>query len=170
MTDTLSPDQIRLLKLPFAASEHRFTPQGQVYLIKQAIRQRIDLVDPGWQLLTPELIMHGEGVVVLRGALVICGVERYNVGTGIIQQAKPNEKTGEINTFLQSQFVAKAYKTAASDLLPRCALEFGVGAYLKAEAVSRIRTPEALASWLKNLPQPPGANGKSELAQQMAGK
>ena len=154
----LTSEQIRILELPFAPQDHRFTPNGNVYIAKHAIRRRLNMVDPAWQLGRPALVSQSERVIVLSGSLIICGVTRHNVGAGVIQETKLDKETGEVKFYVQAQNEMRAYKTAASDLLPRCAQEFGVGAYLKAEAVKNLRDTNSLERWLKTLPAPP--NGR----------
>lgn len=123
----LTEEQIRQLKRPFAAHEHRFV-NGNPYLLKEAIRERLNEVDPGWMNTPPELLDVHECVVVVRGGLTVCGVTRFDEGTGIFQTTR---KGKPLEGFDLSREQSKAYKTAMSDLLPRCAGQFGIGAYLR---------------------------------------
>lgn len=94
----LTQEQIAALERRFQPAEHKFV-NGNVYLTKTAIRRRLNEVDPGWELSEPELISEAGGIVVLRAGLTIDGVTRHALGTAVIQIAKPNEKTGEINEY-----------------------------------------------------------------------
>lgn len=157
---TLSETQIKLLANPFRLEDHAFTPKKHPYLRKAAIRRRLDEVCPGWSSTEPKLLYHYGNVVVLTGGLTLGGETRYGVGTGIIQELK----TGEENQYKADQNVARAFKIAASDIVPRAALEFRVGWYLKelpkdANGNSTITNSQQLAAHLKTLetftPPPP---------------
>lgn len=136
----LTPEIQKLLKKPFRLDEHRFL-QGNPYILKQAIRDRLDAADPGWSTTPPEIVnLHGDSII-LRGGLTVCEVTRYALGAGIILSTRKRTHKDEHNKDvveivpLEGYDLAreqnKAYKTADADLLPRCAVEFGVGAYLK---------------------------------------
>lgn len=124
----LSDRRLAELKEPFTFAEHGFYLH-KPYILKSAIRSRLHLVDPEWSLTEPEVVTVHEDVVVMRGALVISGVKRFGVGTGNILRAD-SDGVAFTGSKLAAQ-VAKAYKQAASDILPRAALEFGLGNYLK---------------------------------------
>lgn len=157
--------QQRLLELPFPASAHGFV-NGNVYLLKDAIRVRLNGVDPQWSQTPPQLVSETRDVVTMVGGLTVAGVTRWGIGTGIIQQLEPRrgKNPGELvepSPFEIARTVAKAHKTAASDLLPRAALEFGIGAYLK-RMPRGTKTPEMLADWLDNITPHWAYNGGGE--------
>jgi hypothetical protein len=64
--------------------------------------------------------------------------------------------------------ISKAHKTAQSDLLPRCAADWNIGAYMREAAMKNITTPTLLDRHLKQLMtewdarQHWAANGKGE--------
>lgn len=129
----LTPDKQRLLEYPFSLEEHGFL-QGNPYIRKDAIRQRLTKVDPHWTNTPPQLLAHDGDVITLVGGLTVFNDTRYAIGVGLIISTSKNKATGEITPVEPYQLAretAKAMKTAQSDLLPRCALEFGVGGYLK---------------------------------------
>jgi len=149
---TLNPSHLRQLRAPFAVSEHGFV-NNNPYIKKSAIRQRLTLVDPAWQLGQPQLVTATDDLVVMSVPLTVLGVTRWGLGTGIIQRTKKvTDADGVIRTdpltgFDLARMIAKAYKTAASDGLPRAAVEFGVGEYLK-DVPKSVRNEAALARWL----------------------
>jgi hypothetical protein len=162
--------QQRVLEMPFPLSAHGFV-NGNVYLLKDAIRTRLTGVDPEWTQTPPQLISESGDVVTYAGGLAVAGVLRWGLGTGIIQQLEPRrgKNAGEMvdpSPFEIARTVAKAHKTAASDLLPRCALEFGIGAYLK-RMPKGTKTPEALASWLDGIAPHWAYNGGGERVNQL---
>lgn len=157
--------QQRLLEQPFPLSAHGFVG-GNAYLLKEAIRARLNAVDPAWTMTSPQFVRATGDVVLYNGGLVVAGVMRWGLGTGIVQQLEPRRgKTpGELvdpSPFEIARTVAKAHKTAVSDLLPRCALEFGVGAYLK-RMPRGTKTPEQLADFLDGLAPHWAYNGGGE--------
>lgn len=146
----LSEKQILELQRPFAFAEHGFN-QKNPYILKSAIRARLNRLTPGWQLLQPELVAVDGDVVVMRGGLQIGDVKRYGVGTGIILRA---DSDGAIfNGAKLAGMIAKAYKSAASDILPRAALEFGMGEYLKDKPKNINK--DNFAEWLVKISAPP---------------
>lgn len=156
----ITNEQAALLSRPFSVEEHSFRKGAGWYIEKSAIRRRLHQVDPRWSISAPELITHDGDVVVMRGALTLLGVTRADIGTGIVQHAAPDKDTGEINPITEALFLAKAYKSAAADLLPRCALKFGIGSYLKSipKDVNRSDNPGALRKWLDSFqPAQPAA-------------
>lgn len=161
----IEPWQQRQLEQPFPLSAHGFV-NGNVYLLKDAIRTRLTGVDPAWTQTPPQFLSEMGDVVTYAGGLAVCGVVRWGIGTGIIQQLEPRrgKNPGEMvdpSPFEISRMVAKAHKTAASDLLPRCAVEFGVGAYLR-RMPRGTKTPEALSTWLDSLAPHWAYNGGGE--------
>lgn len=145
-----------LLEKPFDLDDHLWL-QGNPYLKKDAIRRRLTFVDPHWSLTEPRVLAQDGDLIVLTATLTVLGSARSNVGTGVIQHAAPDTKTGEINAFNEAKLLAKAYKSAASDLLPRCAQQFGVGWYLlnldKAQK-AKLGTPAGLRDYLDSLMHP----------------
>lgn len=143
----LTEQQIVLLEKAFDLDEHDFT-DGKVYIRKSAIRRRLFRVDPAWSLGAPEFVMMaGEDVAVMRGALTICGVTRHGLGTGRIDRKAGGKDLEGVS--LNNQII-KAFKAAASDILTRAALEFNVGAYLKDKP--RDVKEANFAAWLAKLP------------------
>lgn len=131
-------DQQELLSKPFEAHEHGFK-NGNCYIRKSAIRRRLSLVDPHWKLTEPEFICVDGDVVIMRGGLTVCGITRYQIGSGIIQRKSEGKTNKEgkyeegkpLEGYALASQVAKAYKSAATDILARAAVEFNIGAYLK---------------------------------------
>lgn len=148
----LNEKQIAELGKPFDLKEHGFV-QKNPYILKSAIRNRLNRIAPGWRLGAPELLTVDGDVVVMRGAMSIGDITRYGVGTGAILRA---DSDGAVftGTKLMAQ-IAKAYKSAASDILPRAALEFGIGEYLK-DKPKGIKEPD-FAAWLTKLTADPNA-------------
>lgn len=124
----LSDKQITELQEPFKFNEHGFL-QKSPYILKSAIRNRLNRVVPGWQTAAPEIVVVDADLVVMRGALIIGDTKRYGVGTGIILRA--DSKGVLFDGAKLAGMKVKAYKQATSDVLPRAALEFGIGQYLK---------------------------------------
>lgn len=149
---TLTLDPWQFLASPFAFDEHDFL-QGNPYIQKQAIRARLNRVDPRWSISPPVLVTVADDVVVMSATLTLLGASRGNVGTGKIQHPTP-DKDGVINAYTAAGLLAKAIKQAASDCLPRCAEQFGVGTYLKGlskEQAAQIKTPAGLKRYLDSL-------------------
>ncbi len=149
----LTNEQIKLLEKPFEAHEHGFVQQNP-YILKSAIMGRLSEVDPGWHTTTPVLIGVQDDVVLMEGGLTISDVTRHAIGTGIItRHIKDKNNIGEIielSIFEQQRQVSKAMKTAQSDLIPRCAALFGIGAYLRERKRNQPLDeclPEALNVW-----------------------
>jgi hypothetical protein len=118
----LSEKQIAELGKPFELKEHGFYLK-MPYILKSAIRARLNRIVPGWILLPPELIAHDEDVIVMRGGIQIGDVKRYAVGTGIVLRATSDGVV--FDGAKLAGMISKAYKQATSDILPRAALEFG---------------------------------------------
>lgn len=131
----LSRPEVYELMLPFAPSEHGFTPVGggQVpYIKKSAIERRFHRVVPGWELRNIYHITTQNDVVVMGGAILLSGQEFAGVGTAVVQRyTKVNGQQVEVGPYELARNTAKAFKQAASDLLPRCASVAGVGWYLR---------------------------------------
>ncbi len=147
----LTPEQEALLRRPFSAHEHGFV-NGRPYIRKDAIRRRLSYVDPGWQTLAPTVLSMADDTVVLTGALIVCGVVRYDIGTGIIIRYGRDNKA-ELPPYEIARNGVRAFKTAASDLIPRCAVQFGVGEYLK-NVPRNVVDERTLAEWLRSLNGP----------------
>lgn len=155
---------------PFLPEEHGFVGgddenSGNAYILKSALRRRLTEIDKKWRLGTPQLMAVDADLVVMTGELIVEGASRCAVGTGKIATTKnvkdsngrnvKDTKTGQTVTEPLSLFELtreknKAYKSAASDLLPRLCLEYNIGAYLK-EMPKTIRTRAALVKWLDGL-------------------
>ncbi len=153
----LTFEQMILLEKPFAVSEHDFV-RGNVYLKKSAIRKRLNAVDAGWSNTEPQLVSFSDDVIVLRGGLTVGGVTRYALGRGIVGRFRKDYQTRqvtELSGFDLAREITKAYKSADSDLLPRCAVLFGVGSYLKdiprQEGKSTVTNPQQLEAWIRTL-------------------
>jgi hypothetical protein len=158
-TDTgLTPEQEALLRRPFSAHEHGFV-NGRPYIRKDAIRRRLSFVDPAWQTLAPTVLSMADDTVVLTGALIVCGVVRYDIGTGIIMRYGRDGKS-ELPAYEIARNNVRAFKTAASDLIPRCAVQFGVGEYLK-NVPRNVADERSLAEWLRSI----NAQGQQTQAQ-----
>lgn len=130
---------------PFAAHEHGIKPGGGAYILKTAIEKRLYKVAPGWEMSQPTLITVQGDVVVMSASLKIEGQSHGAIGTGIIKHSKDG------NSATDAQFVSTAFKTASSDCLPRAALLFGLGWYLKVipEAwKERVKNKEGLSMYL----------------------
>lgn len=150
----LNTEQIKLLEKPFEKDEHGVV-QNNPYILKSAIRRRLWQVDPNYQLGAPELVTHDQDVIVLRGTLTIGDVTHYGVGTGLIIRTRKDEKTGEVfdlPLYDIARNMAKAYKQAASDILPRAAVQFNCGAYLAEKP--KGMSLDALLAKLNGKPQP----------------
>ncbi len=150
-----------ILEEPFQVEEHDWK-DGQIYLRKDAIRCRLTEADPRWELSQPTIVNVHDDVVVMTASLMVAGISRAGIGTGIIQHAKIDPKTGESNRNVEATLLAKAYKSAASDCLPRAALEFNVGWYLRHlsdQAKQWVKTREGLQKYLASLSKHWALNG-----------
>jgi len=155
----MKPEQQELLAKPFEAHEHGFK-NGNCYIRKSAIRRRLSQVDPQWKLTEPEFICVDGDVVIMRGGLTVCGITRYQIGSGIIQRKSEGKTNKEgqyeegkpLEGYSLASMVAKAYKTAATDILSRAAVEFNVAGYLKdASKEDRPRDQSSLSALLNKL-------------------
>lgn len=154
----MNTEQIKQLEKPFNLDEHRFL-QGNPYILKQAIRRRLSEVDPAWSTTPPEVVGVHNDSIILRGGLTVCSITRYSIGTGIvISTRKRTHKDSDGKEIVEimplehyelAREQNKAYKAADSDLLPRCAVEFGVGAYLKDRP--RGQSEGEFPQWLNSL-------------------
>lgn len=143
---TLTDKQQRALGQPFELNEHGFVNKNP-YIKKYAIQRRLNRVAPGWSLLAPEVITVTDDFIAMKAAIQIGDAVRWGLGTGIIQK-----KTYEGEDFSPTQLVAStanAYKKAARDCLPRAALEWGIGAYLR-EKPTNIKEA-GFAAWLQSV-------------------
>lgn len=158
------------LTRPFALKEHGLKPQregdtgGQPYLLKTALERRLYTVAPGWEIGAPQLITVQGDVVVMSATMTIEHQTMGALGTGTIKHSKDSIPA------VDAQFVATAYKTASSDLLPRCALMFGLGWYLKvipADWKKRVLTWDGLADYLATV-QASWENANADLLRAIA--
>ncbi len=150
-----------ILEEPFDVEEHDWK-DGQIYLRKDAIRRRLTEADPRWELSPPAIVNVHDDVVIMTASLIVAGISRAGIGTGVIQHAKIDPKTGEVNRTVEANLLAKAYKSAASDCLPRAALEFNVGWYLRHlsdQAKQWVKTREGLQKYLASLNKHWALNG-----------
>lgn len=141
----LTPEQETALRRPFQPYEHGFV-NNRPYIRKDAIRRRLSTVDSGWSISPPQVVAQVNDVVVLTAALTVGDVPRFDVGTGIIQTTGRDNKS-ELPPYEIARNTVRAFKTAASDLLPRCAIQFGVGEYLK-DVPKKVVDERTLADWL----------------------
>ncbi len=158
-------EKFQALEVPFALDEHDWL-QGNPYIKKDAIRRRLNSVDPRWSLSEPQLVAVQGDIVVMSSALTVLGSIRSNIGTGLIQHAAP-DKDGVVSAYNEGKLLAKAYKAAASDLLPRCAQQFNVGWYLlnmSKGTKKLVETPAGLKRYLDSLAAAPhwAKNGGGE--------
>jgi hypothetical protein len=156
----LTEEQIRQLAKPFRFEDHVYAKGKTIYIKKSAIRRRLSQVDPNWSLTEPELIGVVDNIVVVRGGLTVAGVTRYEFGAALISQTKRNgsQKVDLTPDELLRERL-KAIKYAVSDVLPRCAIEFNCGAYLKdmtsdernSFVVDDAFMPDRFRKWLAGL-------------------
>lgn len=157
-------DFLAILERPFALDEHGFV-NGNPYIRKNAIRHRLTEVDPSWTISEPEIMAMTDEVVVMRGTLTVNGVTRAAVGSATIlrhQRIEHKDQPDEyipLNPVEQTRQVSKACKAAASDIIARAALEFGIGVYLKeipkGKNDPKINNFDALERYLKTLTPTP---------------
>lgn len=125
----LSEQNVVTLAKPFDLAEHGFK-NGNPYIRKSAIRRRLSKVDLLWTISAPEFVaLAGDDVVIYRGSITVHGVTRWGLGSGIIQRTDADKKA--LEGYGLAKNIAKAHKEAATDILARAAVEFGVGNYLK---------------------------------------
>lgn len=162
----LTDEQIQELEKPFRLEEHRFKGKTP-YIMKDAIRHRLDKVVPGWSMTAPEFVMEMNDVIVFRGGMTICGDTRWATGTGTIQRYLKDKDTHEFieqNPEAIARETVKAVKTADSDLLPRCASKWGIGDYLRnmtAAERGQVSDMNGLKKFLDGLnkPKPAASTG-----------
>ncbi len=153
----LTEQQIHDLAEPFYPSEHGWV--NAPYLLKSAIMQRLNQIDPAWSISQPTVMYQSDEIVVLSANLTVCGITRAGVGTGIILRTKTDKTTKEvlpIEGFELLKSISKAWKAATSDLLPRAATNFGVGAYLR--NVPKNLTQPMFNDWVKKIRADYGQN------------
>jgi hypothetical protein len=165
---TLTAAHTAILEAPFRANEHRFDASNNLYLDKEAIRRRLSLVDPHWMQSEPHLASETADLVSLSATITLGGATRSALGVAIVNRWKSiddkqpdgstKKKRIEIDGYDLARAKRLAYKYADADLLPRIAMQFGVGAYLKEPAVKAIKTEKQLAEFLAKLPPPPDAH------------
>lgn len=146
--------QRAFLAKPFAPGEHGFVNKN-VYLKKSAIRRRLSGAGE-WHLSEPALISATERLVVMSATLTLDGESRAGVGTGVVITTSTDKATGEIlplSDDMIARNTGKAFKTAASDILPRAAMMFGIGDYLRD---AKITNEAELKKLLSALPPAPG--------------
>lgn len=137
-----------LLQKTFPAEAHFFRKIEQrgkelffAYLTEEYITERLDSVDPAWELMVVNAYRTpAAGVCIVR--LVIKGVTRDGVGQHPIETI---EKTG--------REVGEVEKSAATDALRRAARQFGIGRYLLF-VPGHVTTVEQLKPWLVDYQRP----------------
>lgn len=135
-----------LAEMPFEIREHAFIKE-QVYIQKWAIRQRLTKMDPRWYQTRPIVTMMDEhDIATATISIVVNGVERFGTGVGIIQ--RKDSKGNDYSGFALARSIAKAVKSAVSDALPRAALEFNIGWYLRLLSAKTIRNEESLKKFI----------------------
>ncbi len=144
---SLTPEQETALRKPFQVAEHGFV-NGKPYLKKDAIKRRLSQVDPGWQMGAPSVVAVDEDLVTLTAALIVADVARHALGAGVIQRVDRDGK--DVGIYELGRNKLRAYKTADSDLIARCAMQFGVGEYLKA-VPKTVKDERTLHDWLLSL-------------------
>lgn len=146
---------LQQLEKPFAFEDHGIIRKkdqtiDNVYLLKEAIRRRMSLIDPQWSTGAPELVGIQGDVVVMRGTLTLLGATRTAMGTGKITRTRQyDNKRVEIEGYELAREESKAIKAAVSDLLPRLATEWNIGSYLRSMPKT-IKTDADLKQWLSN--------------------
>lgn len=146
---------------PFLPEEHGFVggdnpDSGNAYILKSALRRRLTEIDKKWRLGTPQLMAVDSDLVVMTGELIVEGASRTGVGTGKILNMKAVRENGKVTgyepvaPFELTREKNKAFKSAASDILPRACLEYNIGAYLK-EKPKHVTNRAMLTKWLADL-------------------
>lgn len=143
----LTQQNLITLESPFELAEHAFKGTA-VYLKKQAIKRRLSLVDMLWRLGPAEFVFTGDDIVTYRAELTIAGVSRWGLGGSIIQRKDAEGR--DLEGYNLARNVLKAHKEAVTDILPRAALNFGVGAYLR-DMPKDIKNPDRLKQHLADL-------------------
>lgn len=142
-----------LFDKPFALDEHGFVKGVGFYILKSALHRRLREIDPRYRTTPPEMMLMDDDMVMMRGGLTILGETRYALGTGKIDRVKwDTDKKMEI-PLTASEIVRnklKAVKSAASDLLPRGAQQFGIADYMR-DVPKEARTKEEFPKWLAHL-------------------
>jgi hypothetical protein len=137
---------------PFAFEEHGFIKKkdsndiDSIYILKDAIRRRLMLIDPHWTTGTPALMGIQGDVVAMTGTLTFLGAQRSAIGTGKIQSTNYGKP---VEGFALAREVSKAIKSAGSDTLPRLATEWNIGSYLR-QLPKTITTEATFKAWLEN--------------------
>lgn len=120
----LTHENMDFLKSRFKADQHEFL-QGNAYITEAAITDRIEAIDPSWELRIQRIDPRpSEGetkglIVTVQASMTINGVTRDGVGMAVVS-LKKDGKT-EAN---------EAEKSAATDAMKRAARLFGIGRYL----------------------------------------
>ena len=155
---TLTAEQQARLEAPFKLEEHRYDASGNIYLDKAAIRRRIFQIDPNWSQSLVVESARTANTIALTSTITICGTSRSALGVAIINRWKKGEggKKIELEDYDLARAEKLAYKSADSDLLPRIALQFNIGTYLRANG---IKNESALKEFLaKSAPAPVAAH------------
>lgn len=160
MSETLTSEDLQVLKAHFEADEHEFL-QGKVYLKEFAITERIEQLDPAWGFKINSIKWRrnaGLGdknayTVTVHATMTIKGVSRDNTGMAVVSRTNQytDNKTGEKKGGDSES--NEAEKSATTDALKRCARLFGIGRYML--NMSGVKNMNALRQWLgqSNSPQ-----------------
>jgi hypothetical protein len=175
-------DLLRQCEKPFTFEEHGIIKKkdgniDSVYLLKDAVRRRMSQIDPHWTTGVPQLMGIQGDVVAMTGAMTFLGGQRAAIGTGKITSSKRDDKQNtrvEIEGYELAREVSKAMKSAVSDLLPRLATEWNIGAYLrqmpraiKTEAEFKGWLAGQMAAWEQRYTTHWASNGKGQLFWQL---
>lgn len=133
MTETLTAEDIKTLKRPFAAKHHEFL-NGLAYIGEALVTARIEEVDPAWQFEITS-VNRSNDIVTVQARLRIKNVTRDNVGMAKVIASKSGSEANE------------AEKSAATDALKRCARLFGIGRYLLT-LPDNVKDTASLERWL----------------------
>ncbi len=153
----LTREDVQTLTAPFTASEHEFH-RGFVYITESGITNRIEQVDPSWELKTNWIIQR-DNFNTAHVTLTICGVSRDGIGMATQEYTKDGAKP-----------IGEPEKSAATDAMKRAARLFGIGRYLLDAPKDMNET--TLRKWLNTLRTPvadtiprPAEPARSELAE-----
>jgi len=151
MTEKLNQNDVLKLKDTFDAEQHQFI-RGFAYITEDAIADRIEQVDPAWNLRHVETRRRfndetQETVVAVTVELEIKGAVRVGVGMAKVGLSKMKEEDKRKETPPLRTEVNEAEKAAATDAFKRAARLFGIGRYLLT-LPQNVRNENALAKWL----------------------
>jgi hypothetical protein len=138
----LTNEDLEILKKPFQPRFHRFH-RGFAYVKEDAICERIEMIDPAWELQWQATDFR-DGRAIVTVALTVAGVTRCGVGMAdVVTKTRTDKDTGEVNEYE----VTEPEKAAATDAFKRAARLFGIGRYLL-NLPQGIDNENALRKWL----------------------